>query len=455
MTATLRPPQGFLDRMRELLGPEEFSAFARSFDAPRFGGLRWNPLKAPLGRLDTLGLALTPVPWEPNGFTYDPELRPGLHPWHEAGAYYLQEPSAMAPARLLDPQPGERVLDLCAAPGGKATQLASAMEGRGLLLANEIVPARARVLSRNIERLGISNALVTNEHPAGLAKRLPGWFDRVLVDAPCSGEGMFRKEPDAAKDWSEQQVLVCAARQQEILASGAELVAPGGFLVYSTCTFAPAENEGVITRFLAARPDFSLVQPPAPWFSPGRPDWTGAGDPELSKTVRLWPHRLRGEGHFSALLQRSPEAEAADAPRPMQADEPPEAWTRFLAETLPSCALPEGRYVRFGERWYLAPLQTPDLSGLKVLRAGLALGETAKGRFLPDHALALWLKSAASEADYPIGSSELTRYLSGQTLSGPQTGWTLVKADGLSLGWAKGSQGILKNHYPKGLRRQG
>ena len=455
MTPVLRPPQGFLDRMAALLGPEEFSAFAASFDAPRFGGLRWNPLKASPDRAAELGLALTPVPWEPYGYTYDPGPRPGLHPWHEAGAYYLQEPSAMAPARLLDPQPGERVLDLCAAPGGKATQLAAGMCGQGLLVANEIVPARARVLSRNLERLGIPNALVLNEHPASLAKRLPGWFHRVLVDAPCSGEGMFRKEPDAAADWSEQQVSVCAARQQEILSSGAELVAPGGFLVYSTCTFAPGENEGVIARFLAAHPDFSLVQPQAPWFSPGRPDWTQAGNPELAKTVRLWPHKLRGEGHFAALLQRSPEAEAADAPGPMEADEPPEAWTRFQAETLPDCALPEGRYVRFGERWYLAPPQTPDLRGLKVLRAGLALGETAKGRFLPDHALALWLNGAAREADYPVGSDELTRYLSGQTLPGPQTGWTLVKAGGLSLGWAKGSQGVLKNHYPKGLRRQG
>ena len=455
MTAALRPPQGFLDRMQRLLGPEEFSAFAQSFDAPRFGGLRWNPLKAPLARLETLGYALTPVAWEPNGFTYDLGPRPGLHPWHEAGAYYLQEPSAMAPARLLDPRPGERVLDLCAAPGGKATQLAAAMEGRGVLFANEIVPARAKVLSRNIERLGIANALVTNEHPASLAKRLPGWFDRVLVDAPCSGEGMFRKEPDAAADWSEQQVAICAARQQEILASGAQLVAPGGFLVYSTCTFAPQENEGVIAGFLAGHPDFTLIGPNTPWFSPGRPDWVGEPDPALKKTVRLWPHRLRGEGHFAALLRRSPEAPEADAPALVQGQTPPESWERFRSETLPDCPLPEGCWLRFGERWYLAPSQTPDLRGLKVLRAGLALGEAAKGRFIPDHALALWLKQAASEADYPLDSDELTRYLSGQTLLGTQTGWTLVKAQGLSIGWAKGSQGVLKNHYPKGLRRPG
>ena len=446
----LQPPAAFLERMEHLLGAEEYASFAASFAAPRFGGLRWNPLKQPLARSGELPFALSPVPWEPNGFTYDLAQRPGLHPWHDAGAYYLQEPSAMAPARLLDPRPGERVLDLCAAPGGKSGQLAAALEGRGLLVANEIVPARAKVLSRNLERLGVSNALVVSAHPAVLARRLPGWFDRVLVDAPCSGEGMFRKEPDAAADWSPEQVAVCADRQLEILRSAAQMLAPGGRLVYSTCTFAPAEDEGLIARFLAEQPEFSLLQPQAPWFAPGRPDWAD-GREALSRCCRLWPHLVKGEGQFAAVLQRSPAAEAEDGPEREPADKPPRALTDFMKAL--NVTLPEGSFRAFGDSWYLMPPDTPALSGLKVLRCGLELGQLKKDRFEPAHALALWLKEAAETLDLTASSPELTQYLSGMTLAGPQTGWTLVRVDGFGLGWAKGSQGVLKNHYPKGLRR--
>ena len=275
-------PDAFIRRMRGLLGPEA-DAFFASYDLPRAVGVRFH--KGP-DRTD-LPFVLDPVPWAAHGYYYDPAARPGLHPWHDAGVYYLQEPSAMAPAALLDPQPGERVLDLCAAPGGKSTQLARAMEGRGILVCNEISPKRAKILSGNVERLGIANALVLNETPERLAERLPGWFDRVLVDAPCSGEGMFRKEEAALTDWSEDTVAMCAARQKSILEAAAKLLRPGGRLVYSTCTFAPEENEGAVEAFLKNHPDFRPEAVEAPRFSPGL-----TGTPGM---YRLWPHRLCGE----------------------------------------------------------------------------------------------------------------------------------------------------------------
>lgn len=437
-------PAAFLERMKRLLG-EEYDAFLASYDRPRNTGLRVNPRKG-AGRLPFCGER---VPWEPNGYYLLPDVRPGLHPYHDAGVYYLQEPSAMAPARLLDAQPGETVLDLCAAPGGKTTQLAAAMEGRGLLVCNEIHPKRARILSSNIERLGVTNALVLNEHPAKLAERFPRFFDRILVDAPCSGEGMFRKEDAAVTDWSEETVAMCADRQSEILNSAAEMLRPGGRMVYSTCTFAPEENEGVISRFLRAHPDFFAETVDAPWFDRGHPDWIDDPSDGLERTFRLWPHKLRGEGHFAAVLRRVGEDMRT-------------VGARQKAEALPSCVrdfitenkLPlDGAAVSFGETVYLAPEGLPELRGLRVLRAGLELGEVRKGRFVPAHALALALADFPEKVDHPADSGQIDAYLHGQTLLAPQRGWTLVCTDGYPLGWAKGADGVLKNHYPKGLRR--
>ena len=283
-------PQAFLQRMQSQLG-EEYADFLRALERPRAVALRLNPLK---GERPALPFMQERVPWESEGYYYDTDSRPGLHPYHEAGVYYLQEASAMAPVRLLDPQPGERVCDLCAAPGGKTTQIAGEMAGQGFLLCNEINPKRAKILSRNIERMGVANALVTNEHPQNLAKRLWGFFDRVLVDAPCSGEGMFRKEEAAITDWSEETVEMCAHRQSEILDSGAQLVRDGGILVYSTCTFAPQENEQVVEAFLQRHSEFSRVAVDAPWFTQ-----------VAEGSFRLWPHKLKGEGHFAAVLRKN------------------------------------------------------------------------------------------------------------------------------------------------------
>ncbi len=441
-------PEGFKRRMRALLGVE-YDALEAAWERPRSAALRLNPRK-PLPPAALAALGAEPVPWAAGGYYYNPALRPGLSPFHDAGAYYLQEASAMAPAGLLDVRPGMRVLDLCAAPGGKSFQLAAALEGTGLLVSNEIDPKRAAVLSRNMERMGVANALVLNEHPARLAERFPNGFDRVLVDAPCSGEGMFRREEAAAAAWSERQILACARRQREILESAAKTLRPGGRLVYSTCTFAPEENEGTVSAFLKSRPDFHIRRLDAPCFSPGRPDWTDSPDPALSYAVRLWPHVLRGEGHFAAVLERDGEGSSSLGPGEAGVPEPKEL-TEFRA-TL-NAMVPEGRLLFFGNSLYLSPEGLPALRGLRTLRPGLQLGEVKKGRFEPAHAWALWLRDCASTAAFPADGQEVANYLAGAPVEGQQRGWTLLTASGLSLGWVKGSGGVLKNHLPKGLRR--
>ena len=427
-------PIEFLERMKMQLG-EEYPAFLESLERPRAVALRFNPLK---GRQPSLPFVMQSVPWEPMGYYYDPEARPGLHPLHEAGVYYLQEASAMAPVTLLDPQPGERVCDLCAAPGGKTTQIAGRMAGEGFLLCNEINPKRAKILSRNIERMGVANALVTNEHPKNLADRFEGFFDRILVDAPCSGEGMFRKEEAAVTDWSVDTVQMCANRQKEILQSAAKLLKPGGRLVYSTCTFAPEENEQTIADFLENHPDFSAVEMDAPWFAAGE-----------NGTFRMWPHKLLGEGHFAAVLQKTAGEEGSPAME--QPQKLPRQWQDF-AKTM-QITLPVGKAVLFGTSLYWTPEDMPSLRGIKVMRPGLELGEVKKDRFEPAHALALWLKTAANTEDFPAESNEIKAYMHGETLPSSKKGWCLVTADGYSMGWGKGDGNVLKNHYPKGLRR--
>lgn len=427
-------PEAFLQRMEAQLG-SEYPAFLESLERPRAVALRFNPMK---GERPVLPFVGAPVPWEPEGFYYDPETRPGLHVYHEAGVYYLQEASAMAPVALLDPKPGERVCDLCAAPGGKTTQIAGRMLGQGFLVCNEINPKRAKILSRNIERMGVANALVTNEHPETLASRFPGFFDRVLVDAPCSGEGMFRKEEAAVTDWSQETVQMCARRQREILDSAARLVRPGGRLVYSTCTFAPEEDEETVAAFLEAHPEFAPEPVEAPWFVPGE-----------NASYRMWPHKLLGEGHFAAVLRKT-QGESGEVPA-CPGEKCRKAWESFAKEL--DITLPEGKAVSFGQSLYWAPTELPELNRLKVLRPGLELGTERKGRFEPAHALALWLKTCAVAESFPPESPEMKAYLHGDVVPSGKKGWCLVQAGGYAIGWGKGDGSVLKNHYPKGLRR--
>ena len=439
-------PEEFLQRIQLQLG-EEYPQFLATLDRPRAVALRFNPLKCET--FPSLCFVGQPVPWAKYGYYYDPEARPGLHVWHEAGLYYLQEASAMAPVTLLDPRPGEIVLDLCAAPGGKSTQIAALMGNQGMLVCNEINPKRAKILSRNIERMGVSNAMVLNHHPSDLERHFEGAFDKILVDAPCSGEGMFRKEEAALTDWSPETVSMCARRQQEILATAAKLLRPGGRLVYSTCTFAPEEDEGAICAFLKAHPDFSIEKVEVAELSPGSTILVDGPVDGLEHTFRLWPHHQYGEGHYAAVLHKA--GEETSRLVPSKTVKSPKEWLDFAKEL--GIRLPPGKPVAFGSALFWAPGQLPELKGLKVLRPGLELGEVKKGRFEPAHALALWLKDCQSVQDYPADSQEIREYLHGNVIPSSQKGWCLITAGGLSIGWGKGDGRVLKNHYPKGLRR--
>ncbi len=470
-------PQEFTERMRGMLG-EEYPAFQKSYEEKGKRSLRFNPIKGEKADfLEKCPFSLAPVAWEENGFYYRETDQPGKHPWHEAGVYYIQEASAMAPAGFLAAKPGERVLDLCAAPGGKSAQLGAAMRGKGVLVCNEIHPVRAKTLSGNVERMGLSNAVVTNEPPERLAERFPAWFDAVLVDAPCSGEGMFRKNEEAAAEWSPQNVEACALRQDGILDEAAKMLMPGGRLVYSTCTFAPPENEGSVSRFLSRHPDFFLEHTEKrDGMEGGRREWadgpTPAGrkgeDPDrtgrlslwpLEETVRLWPHKLAGEGHFVALLRRvgtpgnAGRRESAGSRIPPALREAAAVWEDFAAQNLRVSL--SGALQLFGEQLYLTPPGLPSLAGIRVLRPGLHLGSVQKGRFSPAHALALFLLPGQVCRTFVLPGEKAARdWIAGLTLPAEgEKGWYLVTVDGYSLGWGKLAGGQMKNHYPRGLRR--
>ena len=442
-------PKAFLERMEQLLG-EEYPAFAAALcREERYAGVR---IVKPAARDAVLSLmsGAERVPWCPDGYYADKRALSGAHPYHMAGLVYFQEPSAMAAVEALDVQPGDYVLDLCAAPGGKATQAGAKLSGRGLLVANELVPKRAAILAENIERCGVGNCVVTNEEPARLAARFPAVFDKIIVDAPCSGEGMFRKEPQAAAHWSIEHTLSCAVRQKKILDSAVKMLRPGGKLVYSTCTFAPCENEGVAADLLDTYPDLELLPIPLTGLSDGCGAWADTAR-DLSRTKRIFPHRQRGEGHFIALFQKAGAAERkAFAPwgkEPAEAALFREFEKQFLNKRM------EGMFRLFGEHLYLIPEGLP-LDGIKTVRAGLHLGVCKKGRFEPGHAFLRTLRKDCFRRtlDFPAADERLSRYLRGETVPADGKGWAAVCVDGFPLGWGKAADGVLKNHFPKHLR---
>lgn len=534
-------PQAFLDRMQAMLG-KEFGSFLAGFEREAYRALRVNPLKWAASWGSGQGskpFHLTPVSWEQHGYYYDSSDQPGRHPYHEAGVYYIQEPSAMAPVPLMEVRPGDKVLDLCAAPGGKSTQIAAALQRKGLLVSNEVHPARAKVLSENLERMGVRNACVLNENVTKLSEKFTGYFDRILVDAPCSGEGMFRKSETARGEWSPENVELCAARQDEILDHAAAMLRPGGRLVYSTCTFAPRENEGSVSRFLKRHPDFVLLPIDKermglePGTCDGRPEWAGAAGGEdwkepgayiadggvpsggqdekeadghivdkgapwdaqeasvqdLRHTLRLWPHLVKGEGHFAAVFQKAgsvPEGWEAMAVGGLEPGISPDSreldpWWEFAESVLGvTSRRMETKFLRFGDNLYEAPACLPSLKGLKVLRPGLHVGTLKKNRFEPGHALALALPGCGMRHICHLRAEDerVSAYLSGLTFSysgsasagaadpsdssdgcgsshfaEKEKGWYLICVDGFSLGWGKLAGGVMKNHYPKGLRK--
>lgn len=471
MPETIPIPPVFLERMSRYLG-EEFPAFEAVLNDKPVSGLRVNTLKCSTGEFQRCAsFALGEgVPWAASAFFLPPLTHsPGVHPHHLAGLYYLQDPSAMAPAELLDPQPGERVLDLAAAPGGKTTHLAALMQGRGLLVANEIKEKRVGHLAMNVERWGAGNVVITNETPERLVDEFGPFFDRVLVDAPCSGEGMFRKDMGARLDWSLEMVGGCALRQRNILRVAAKLVRLGGHLLYSTCTFAPEEDEEIIFGLLDEFPEYELVNlPEFPGFLRGKPEWAGRESDEAGRTgslrgaVRLFPHRVKGEGHFACLLQRMEAGMPREEWKPrrrgrasmlVEMDRARAGlWQAFSREVL-SLELSEDRMRVRGDRLYFVPEEMPDFGGLRVVHPGLWLGNFKKNRFEPAHPLALFLKAegAKNAINFVPGDPLLAGYLRGEIFTNEGApGWTLVCVDGFGLGWGKRVQGVVKNHYPRG-----
>lgn len=458
-------PIEFENKMKAFLG-NEWDDFLYSYDNNRFQALRFNTLKvqSPEERmriLKTLKISSDKkVSWANEAYYFDENVRPGKHPYHEMGLYYIQEPSAMSAAALLAPKPGMRVLDLCAAPGGKSTQLATYLGDSGLLVSNEINTQRSRILSQNIERMGIKNAIVTNEDSFVLASHFPGFFNAIQVDAPCSGEGMFRKLPEAIEQWSVENVAICAARQKEILDNAAVMLKPGGTIVYSTCTFSKEENEDVIEYFLEKHPDFTLEE-----------------------MERFWPHKVDGEGHFVAKLVRRGSVDTGfksdrqtkkiknnknrkNETKSALTKENMKLLSEFLDETISddmAALIKNSRLVMFGEQLYRLPDMEVDIKGLKVQRAGLHIGEFKKQRFEPSHSLALALKlnDAKNLVKLTCDNPQTIGFFNGQSvmLSDEQAaeckkGWALVCVDGYPAGWGKVNGTQVKNHYPKGLRNK-
>ena len=465
-------PAAFMEEMDELFGKlpgvsvSELPAFFESLSKERSYGLRRNPLKYTREEFEgTMPFFLEAVPWAEEGYFYKKEEQPGKSPHHEAGAFYMQEPSAMIAAELLGVRPGERILDLCAAPGGKSTQIAGKMQGKGLLVCNEYVPARAQILAQNMERMGVPDCVILSESADRIVSRFPLFFDKVLVDAPCSGEGMFRKEEQALLQWSPENVAMCAARQKEILEEAAKLVRPGGVLVYSTCTFSEAEDEGVIRWFLEQHGEFCGDEN----ILSARDKAAGVCPGGLPGTVRMWPHKLRGEGHFVARLFKAGAVDGAaetdkrneKTRRQRKSGEmiKAEKWNLFrdfseqyLKPDYRDKLEDAGKLAWREDRLFLVPKCLPDLNGLRILRGGLYLGETKKDRFEPSHTWAMTLKkenvSQCMEVRDPLA------YLRGETEENKGcNGWTLMLFQGRPLGWGKAGGNTVKNHYPKGLRR--
>lgn len=458
--------EAFLDRMKDML-KDDFDAFCQAYEQPRTFGLRVNTAKISCEDFEKIvPFEVKKIPWIPNGYFYKEEIRPSRCPLYQAGLYYLQEPSAMTPASRIPVNPGEYVLDLCAAPGGKATAAGAALQGQGLLVANDISTSRARALLRNLELFGISNLFVANEKPEKLAKSFPEFFHKIILDAPCSGEGMFRKEEALARDWTPEKSRELSLIQRQLSLNAADMLQPGGMMLYSTCTFAPAEDEEIISWLLSQRPELSLVSmEDYEGFSKGVPEW-GDGNPELIKCIRIFPHKMDGEGHFLALLQKKGQS-GPSAFTPKNAPLAP-AIRKYLEEffqeigltTIGGQPLDWKRIEVKGEKIYYLPPVSCSFRGITFLRNGLYLGDLKKNRFEPSQPLALALGKGEAEAviSLSVADSRLERYLKGETLiiepeeAAHPKGWHLLCVEGYPLGFGKLVGQTLKNKYPAGWR---
>lgn len=450
-------PDEFCNRMLDLI-PDEYEDFLRSYETEIYKGIRINTLKCASAAdiASRLGLKER-VKWCESGYYADSCDINGNHPLHAAGVFYFQEPSAMCASEAMPLISNARILDLCAAPGGKTTHIGARMENKGLLVSNEIIPKRAAILSENVERMGLRNTVVTSETPSRLAEKFPSFFDGIIVDAPCSGEGMFRKEPQAVTEWSVMHTLSCAARQKSILDDAYKMLRPGGYIMYSTCTFSIDENEKV-TEYMAEKYGMEICEAKGlTMLSPGIGDFCG-----IEKCRRIFPHKQRGEGHFAALLRKRSVIEDETAPAEKRDTRRDNSFSGGLKDAIKSyrefeCAALNtelsGKFILFGERLYLLEEEI-DIDKLKILRCGLLLGSAKKGRFEPSHALshALNKESFKSFIDLDINSAELKKYMHGEVIGYSGSGWCVVGTDGYGIGWGKASGGTVKNHYPKQLR---
>lgn len=455
----MRLPEKFKSRMESLL-KEEWQELLSAWERSAYQGLRVNTLKISTEEFKTKApFQLEPVPWANESFYITSKERPAKHPYYQAGLFYLQEPSAMAPVVCLGIEPGDRVLDLCAAPGGKSTQIAARLAGKGLLVSNDNNSDRVKALIWNLEHWGASNVVVANEEPERLAGYFTQYFNKILVDAPCSGEGMFRKDERAVKSWEEYSSQNCSVLQKEILSTASTMLCPGGKLLYSTCTFSPEENEEIIANFLENHPEYTLEELPCDFgWALGRPDWIAGGEDindELYKARRLWPHKIKGEGHFMALLKKNKIEQTLnndEVETKIADNEIPELQAFIkdnLNKTLPGPFLLQGNYV------YQYPQGLPSLKGLRIPRPGWFLGIIRNKRFEPSQALAMGLKigDAKRRVSFAIEDEEVERYLKRETLMiEGEKGWTLVCLENFPLGWGKQTENYIKNYYPPGWR---
>ena len=447
-------PLFYKEKMRRIL-KDEYEDYIKSFESEAQSGIRINTLKISPAEFEKKGIFdLEPVKWCDEGFYCGDNQRPAKNYLYHAGLYYIQEPSAMSAASVLPVKGHDKVLDLCAAPGGKTTQIAAKLNGTGILFSNDISAGRAKAIVKNIELFGVKNCVVLSESPEKLAERFEGYFDCILVDAPCSGEGMFRKKPDLIKTYNEEMIDFCEKTQRQILKSAAKMLKNGGYMVYSTCTFSPDEDERTVSDFLAENRDFSLVPINEKFgFENGRPEWSLRNEKELKYCGRIWPHKQNGEGHFISLLTKNG-GETKEIKFEKTASEKEISPAHdFIKENL-NVDL-SGIYKVVNSDVYLLPENTPELKGLRVLRSGLLLGEVKKGRFEPSQALAMALKkeNAKLTADFEKDDERIIRYLKGETVNfDGKDGWTLVCAEGYPLGWAKCQKGRLKNKYAAGWR---
>lgn len=458
-------PKKFEEKMKDLLH-EQYADYLACFDEPYHYGLRVNTNKITVE--DFLKIApwpLAAIPWINNGFYYDGEnIQPAKHAYYFAGLYYLQEPSAMTPANRLLVEPGERVLDVCAAPGGKATELGAKLGGEGVLIANDISSSRAKGLLKNLELFGIGNMLVLSEDPGKLMNYFHEYFDKILIDAPCSGEGMFRKDKKMVKAWQEHGPEFFTDIQRGILAQAAQMLRPGGKLLYSTCTFDPLENEQAISELLKLFPEFEICEiVPYDGFAEGMPSVSACRNPELSKTVRMFPHRIKGEGHYLALLRKGSAAEVSLGTEIVNKKTDkivkcPQELSDFLGNT--TWNLDVSRLDIQGEKIYYMPTGLPELKGIRFLRSGLLLGQLKKNRFEPSQAFAMCLKKKEYKytLDFAVEDARVMKYLRGDTLdvedivSAKEKGWYLICVDGYPLGFGKLAKQTLKNKYFPGWR---